>query len=210
MVVAIVALVVAASGNAVADGVSAAAKLVTGKTVKNNSLTGADVKNGSLTLSDFKASERSKLRGSTGPAGERGALGPQGPAGSTGSQGPKGDPGAAGTARAYGRISASGSLTRNKGIETVTNPETGVYCVRLEPSIDANTATAVVSVDYPDSTTGANATVDTLGTSETTGCVGIPNSIVVLTTQLLTPNPNDVETDLFEALVDQPFMIIVA
>lgn len=210
MLIAILALIVAASGDAVADGVTAAAKLVTGKTVKNGSLTGADVKNGSLTLSDFKASERRKLRGAEGPAGEKGALGPQGPAGSAGATGAKGDPGPAGTARAYGRVSANGALTRNKGIEGITNPETGVYCVRLEASIDASTASAVVAIDYPDSTAGANASIDTAGNSESTGCVGISNSITVITTQLVTPNPLVEEADLFEALVDQPFLIIVA
>ncbi len=227
LVIAILALIVAASGSAVADGVSAAARLITGKQVKNSSLTGADIKNsslrgsdirnssltgadirnGSLTLSDIRKSEKEKLAGSEGP---RGLAGPQGVPGAAGASGPKGDPGPPGTARAYGRVSADGALSRAKGIETVTHPGPGVYCVRLDPSIEAAAASAVVSVDYPGSTSAPNATVDSAGTTESTGCVGIPNTIVVLATQFLTPDPPDVAHDeIAEALADQPFFIIV-
>jgi hypothetical protein len=90
LVVAVIALVAATAGNAIADGVNAvAAKL--GK----NTVTSREVKNGSLTLSDFKASERTKLKGAdgaTGAKGATGATGPAGPAGPTGPQGPAGTP----------------------------------------------------------------------------------------------------------------------
>lgn len=209
MVIAILALMVAASGNAAADGVTAAAKLITGKQIKNDSITSAKVKNGSLTLSDFRASERRKLRGAAGPAGEKGALGPQGPVGSPGATGAKGDPGTPGTARAYGRVSADGQLTRAKGIETVLHPGDGVYCVRLDASIDASTATAVVSQDVSTSTFGAVVGVDGSGTQAGTGCVGTANSIVVVTTQLFIDTP-EASAALTEDLQDQGFYIIVA
>lgn len=43
------------------DGPSQAAKLVTGKDIKNNSVTGKDVKNGSLTGADLKVSSLGKV-----------------------------------------------------------------------------------------------------------------------------------------------------
>jgi len=73
MIVALIALVAATSGSAIADGANAIiAKL------KNNSVTSATVKNGSLKVVDFNKKEAAKLKGATGPAG---AAGPQGPAG---------------------------------------------------------------------------------------------------------------------------------
>lgn len=62
----------------VAGSAGAAAKLITGKQIKDNSLTGKDVKDGSLLAKDFAKGQL--------PAG---ATGPAGPAGPTG---PKGDP----------------------------------------------------------------------------------------------------------------------
>ena len=209
MLIAILALIVAASGDAVADGVTAAAKLVTGKQVKNESLTSADVKNGSLTLSDFKSSERRKLRGTEGPAGEKGALGPQGPVGNPGATGAKGDPGPAGTARAYGRVSADGALTRSKGIDGIVHaPDSGVYCVRLDASIDASAASAVVTQDVSTATYGAVVGVDGNGTQAGTACVGVSNAIVVVTTQLFIETPQ-ADAGLIEDLQDQGFFILV-
>lgn len=211
MVIAILALIVAASGDAVADGVTAAAKLVTGKQVKNESLTSADVKNGSLTLSDFKSSERRRLRGAEGPSGEKGALGPQGPVGSPGATGAKGDPGPPGTARAYGHVRADGLLTNAKGIETVVHQVDGTYCVKLDPSINAGTAVATATLDYADSAPAPAVSIDSAGTTENTACVGTSNSLVVLTTLALTPDTSELPpTELGEGLTDQGFTIIVA
>jgi hypothetical protein len=90
LVIAVIALIAATAGNAVADGVSAvAAKLGKG------SVTSREVKNGSLTLTDFKASERSKLKGAggaKGATGDKGVPGATGPAGPAGAQGPAGTP----------------------------------------------------------------------------------------------------------------------
>ncbi len=68
--------------------------LLTGKSVKDESLTGADIQNDSLTGADirmgslgsnvFSSAARANLRGATGetgPAGPAGPAGPQGPAG---------------------------------------------------------------------------------------------------------------------------------
>lgn len=81
MFVALIALVAATSGSAIADQVDAVISAL-----KPNSVTGKTVKNGSLTLADFKKSERAKLKGAAGPAG------PAGAAGAAGAQGPAGTP----------------------------------------------------------------------------------------------------------------------
>jgi Collagen triple helix repeat (20 copies) len=96
LVVASMALFFAMGGPSfAADAVDSAAKLITGKTVKNSSLTGTDIKNSSLTTSDVK---NSSLLAADFAAGQL-PVGPQGPQGSGGAQGPqgaKGDPGARG------------------------------------------------------------------------------------------------------------------
>jgi hypothetical protein len=110
LVIAVIALIAATSGNAIADGVTAmAAKL--GK----NSVTSKEVKDGSLTLADFKAKERDKLKGakgaegSAGAKGATGATGPAGPAGATGAQGP------AGTPNGYTKTEADGKFLATAG-----------------------------------------------------------------------------------------------
>jgi hypothetical protein len=99
MVVALIALVAATSGNAIADGVSAVASKVAPK----NTVTSRSIVNGTLTLSDFKRSERTKLRGARGLTG---LTGPAGPAGPAGPQGPQGVQGPAGTPDGYTKTEA--------------------------------------------------------------------------------------------------------
>jgi hypothetical protein len=83
LAVALMALFFAIGGPSfAADAVSHAARLLTGKQIKDSSLTTRDVKNGSLLKADFKAGQL--------PSG------PQGPKGDQGIQGPKGDKGDAG------------------------------------------------------------------------------------------------------------------
>ena len=82
-------------------GTATAAKLITGKQVRNSSLTGADVRNGSLGARDLSSAARKSLRGAAGqgasgaagPAGQTGPAGPAGPAGPKGDAGPQGVPG---------------------------------------------------------------------------------------------------------------------
>ena len=81
---ALVALFIALGGTSFAGNVtSRAARLITGKQVKNNSITGKDVKDGSLNQEDF-----------SGAVAADGTAGPPGPAGPAGPPGPKGDAGA--------------------------------------------------------------------------------------------------------------------
>lgn len=79
MIVALIALVAATAGNAIADQVTA-----TVSALKANSVTSKSVKNGSLLVKDFKKSELKKLTGKTGATGATGAAGPQGPVGPAG------------------------------------------------------------------------------------------------------------------------------
>ena len=69
----VVALVVAASGGAVA------AKKITGDDIKNSSLTTKDIKDATLLPTDFSATAKSSLAGPAGPVGPKGATGATGP-----------------------------------------------------------------------------------------------------------------------------------
>jgi len=97
MIVALVAVVLACAGTATA------AKLITGKDIKNSSVTGADiknsslksadVKNGSLSASDLSSGARKALKGDAGATGATGAAGAAGAAGAQGVAGPAGPTG---------------------------------------------------------------------------------------------------------------------
>jgi hypothetical protein len=68
----VIALVVAASSGAVA------AKKITGKDIKNNSVSTSDIKDQSLLAADFSDAAKSSLAGPAGPAGPKGATGAPG------------------------------------------------------------------------------------------------------------------------------------
>jgi hypothetical protein len=100
---------------------------VTSKSVRNESIKGADVLNESLTGQDVN---EDTLSLPTGPKGD------------------KGDTGAAGSARAYGLVSEAGMVSRSKNVIGATRPQTGTYCLTLDPSIDPATAVLLTSADY--------------------------------------------------------------
>jgi hypothetical protein len=105
-VVACACLFVVLGGDAVAkQATSAAAKLITGKQVKNRSLTAADVKKASLTGAEVKD-------GSLTPADFKGSVaGPKGDPGAKGDAGPKGDMGDPGPVGQIQGAPAGGALT---------------------------------------------------------------------------------------------------
>jgi hypothetical protein len=107
MAVALLALVISLSGNALA-----ARLLITSSAqIKAGAVNSKDVKDKSLKLKDFAVAERAKLRGGTGLAGP---AGPAGPAGRTGPIGRQGAAGPAGPAGPVGQIQgapAGGDLT---------------------------------------------------------------------------------------------------
>ena len=63
-------------------GTATAARLITGKQIKNSSITSSDVKNGSLLRGDFKSGQLP-----AGPRGPQGLPGPAGPRGANGTNG---------------------------------------------------------------------------------------------------------------------------
>ena len=81
MIVAVIALVVATAGGAIAGGA-----LLTGANIRNNSLTGLDIKNGTVASVDVKngtlgtvdlsAAAAKSLRGQQGLTGQQGLAGP--------------------------------------------------------------------------------------------------------------------------------------
>lgn len=79
LVVAVVAVLLTSAGSATA------ARLITGKQIKNSSITSTDIKNGSLQRGDFRSSQLpAGPRGAQGPAGANGAPGPPGGNGTNG------------------------------------------------------------------------------------------------------------------------------
>jgi len=126
LVVAVIALVLAAGGSSwAAPARRAAATLITGKQVKNESLTGSDIKNGSITGADIKPGSLtaslftgvfgSAPAGAAGPQGPAGPSGPQGERGLQGEKGPqgvKGDTGTVDTSAFYDKSASDGRFQR--------------------------------------------------------------------------------------------------
>jgi hypothetical protein len=91
IVIAVIALIAAMSGSAVADGVHAvAAKL------KKGAVTTREIKDGSVRLADINKKDRATLKGATGAAGAKGDTGAAGAKGEAGTTGAAGAPGAKG------------------------------------------------------------------------------------------------------------------
>ena len=121
MLVALLAVVLACAGTATA------AKLLTGKDIKNSSLTAADIKDSSLTGKDIRngslgAAELSSaavkaLKGVSGPAGANGTNGAPGSKGDKGDTGAKGE---RGPSTAYGaHVSAAVPVAGNDPNEVI-------------------------------------------------------------------------------------------
>lgn len=80
------------------SGGAMAAKLITGKQIKDNTVTTADIKDGSLKTGDLSSATVTELQaGAMGPAGPQGPAGADGATGPAGATGPQGATGAAGT-----------------------------------------------------------------------------------------------------------------
>lgn len=124
-----------------------AAKMITGAQIKNSSITGADIKNGSITTADLAPGTVG-----AGPAGARGSDGAAGVNGADGSNGATGATGAAGTARAYASVVTGDppyfTPGKSKGFIGITHPNSGAYCLQLEPGINAAEVAPVATVDY--------------------------------------------------------------
>jgi hypothetical protein len=127
-----------------------------------NSVGTAQLKNGAVTKKKINKKTVRALRGNRGAPGEQGAQGIQGV------QGAQGVPG---TARAYGLVNLSGTtVTRSKGVVSVSRPGTGVYCILLDPSITFSATGAVSSPNYIDDTTGPTSIAHTELLSSSPDC----------------------------------------
>jgi hypothetical protein len=76
----------------------------------------------------------------------RGRVGAPGPAGPRGPAGPKGPQGPPGVARAFGEVSATGTVTNSRGNPVITHPSTGRYCLSL-PGFDPSVETIAVTLN---------------------------------------------------------------
>ncbi|MFL5895145.1 MAG: hypothetical protein ACJ76Z_08520 [Thermoleophilaceae bacterium] len=131
MLVAVLALLIATTGSAVA------ASLITGKQIKDRT----------IEVKDISKKAVKSLRGKQGPVGVAGVQGPAGSPGATGTAGAKGDTGAPGTAVAYARVPATGVFDTgaSKGVTLVSggHASTGIYCL----SVPGGVKNAVATVD---------------------------------------------------------------
>jgi hypothetical protein len=137
------------------------------------------------------------LKGVQGPTGAQGATGPRGDAGPKGDTGAPGDPG---TARAYGRIDTDGAtVTQSKNIESVTNPSPGMFCIALDPSIDVTTTVPLVHTDANGDITdlGPNASLAWAESSSTNSIGGVgscPDGQIIVVTGTRTEDTGPVGT----------------
>jgi hypothetical protein len=160
MLVALLALVMATTGSAVA------ASLITSKQIKD----------GTIQTADISKKARTGLKGQRGAAG---AQGPQGVTGAKGDKGDKGDTGAAGangtngaagapgTARAYAVVDPAGASSlvaaQTKNFVAISRTNPGWYCLTPAAGINPATTPAMASVEFGQTATpegGASAMVD--------------------------------------------------
>ena len=163
LVVALVALVAALTGSAIA---------LPGK----GSVDSGDIKNRTIVGKDIKRSTINSLRGrrgAQGPAGAKGDTGDAGPAGAAGAAGAAGPAGPAGSARAYAQINDSGPAfvaQRTKGFTAVSRPATGLYCLTVDPATGITVGTdpsvpTVASVEFGNTTTATAPNVQVRGSN---------------------------------------------
>jgi hypothetical protein len=81
-----------------------------------------------------------------------GAVGPMGPAGADGADGAPGTPGQTGQTgsgvRAWAVVDNGGTILSQQLIASISHPQTGVYCITPDASIDASTAVTMISVEW--------------------------------------------------------------
>lgn len=127
-------------------GTAGAARLITGKQVKNNSLTGKDIKNRSLKAADLSAKAKAALQGDPGPKGDAGAAGAKGDKGDTGAAGPTAPAGFLGRANSlatdamhfeYGYVNAVGTGSDDPGDRTLVTPNVALKATDLFVKLSA-------------------------------------------------------------------------
>jgi hypothetical protein len=165
IVIATVSLMSSLAGGAVA------ARLITGKQIRNDSVTGADIKDRSLLAKDFRSGQLPA--GKPGPAGPTGAAGRDGMNGRDGNNGNNGAPG---EAVAYATIKADGDVDPNLPSKNLTDGDVskdvnvaGIYCFSVAAH---GWKSAVVSGRSTEGAFDILATVDQpVGANALNGCL---------------------------------------
>lgn len=111
-----------------------------------------------------------------------------------GPAGPPGASGANGSARAFGRTDQDGVITNQQNvIGNADTGATGIYCITLDPSVDASTANVLVTPDFAeDDTQVAGVISHAEWRSDRFDCPGGGNIIEVVTYRV--DLDNDVKT----------------
>jgi hypothetical protein len=196
MLVALLALVMATTGSAVAASL----------------ITSAQIKNGTIQTTDISKKAQNALKGKRGATGQTGATGPagapgaKGDKGDAGTNGANGSNGAPGTARAYVLSDAAGAIiaAKSKNVVSITKVNTGEYCVKLDPSINAATVEGTVTPDYY---TSPLATVIYIQSSRV-GCSAVTNSVKVMVRKV-TDSGGPAGTSESEVAADGGFFLLV-
>ena len=84
-------------------------------------------------------------------------------------------------ARAYGRVSATGVLTRSKNVTSVSHPDNGLYCIDPASGIDVATAVLIVGPDRNGNGTDSVAENVSVVSWESTGGACPAGTLKVLT-----------------------------
>jgi hypothetical protein len=109
--------------------------------------------------------------------------------------------GPAGTARAYGLVGATGTVAQSMNVVSVTHTNgTGIYCIELNPSINASQTGAVVSPYFQKDSTSVS--LGHVSHVEYDGACG-SNGEQVVTFQAAVGSPGTL------TIMDEPFFIIV-
>ena len=163
MSVALVALIVALSGTAVA-------------LPGNNTVDSGDIKNGQVKRVDIATGAVTSPRVSDGSLLAKDFAPGQLPAGA---KGDKGDPGAPGTALAFGRIRSDGTVDAaySKNVAVAATLPTGVYCLVVPPG----SRNIIVQVELGGAPAVATASLDP-GDALFTCPPGPSNAVVALST----------------------------
>ncbi|HET9184504.1 MAG TPA: hypothetical protein VFN82_00055 [Solirubrobacterales bacterium] len=120
------------------------AKSVGPRQLRNGAVTSSKVKDGSLQARD--------LAQGLAAMGQPGAKGDPGPPGPPGPPGEAGKPGAPGSARAYAYVNAGSSPSldpaRSHGFASVSEPQTGIYCLAPEAGISLGSTAPLVTAVF--------------------------------------------------------------
>ncbi len=184
-------------------GTATAAKMITGKQIKNSSLTGKDLKNGSVKAADLSAGAKKTLTGAKGDPGAKGDAGAAGAPGAKGDTGPSGPPvGFMGRANGldtgiahteFGYLNTVGAASDDAGTRTTLTPDVELRATKLVVRLSAE----------PDSMRRFTLLVN--GDDTDLDCiVGADETTCSNDTPVTIPASSEVSMQMFSGLVGNP------